>query len=452
MISRITILSLVLMTATAYAVELRVGTFNIDATPPVGSVLGGGSVPPMRGIDDPLSARGIVMIPGEELPVVIVAVDWIGIANGGHFDWVHAIAEACRTAPDRVMVHTLHQHDAPFYDSATEALMESQGLGGQMCDVEFSKEMIERAAAAAESAMLSAQSITHASWAAAKVEKVASNRRLVGEDGKVWGTRWTATSDPKLRAEPEGTIDPMMKSITLWNDDDAVATLTYYATHPQSFYRTGNVSADFPGLARNQREEATGIPHIHFNGAGGNITAGKYNDGNPKNRPVLVGRMADGMKRAYDAAEKTPIEDLDFSWTSVPTMLPTRSAVTIDGERSRLADEDLDKGQRARAARELAWMTHHKLVPINIACLGIGPIRILHMPGELFIEYQLAAQEMAPDKFVCMAAYGDYGPGYIGTAVAYTQGGYEAQVYTSRTDPEVEDVLMNAMRSALGKD
>ena len=38
------------------------------------------------------------------------------------------------------------------------------------------------------------------------------------------------------------------------------------------------------------------------------------------------------------------------------------------------------------------------------------------MPGELFIEYQLAAQQMAQDGAeVMMAAYGDYGPGYIGT-------------------------------------
>jgi hypothetical protein len=32
------------------------------------------------------------------------------------------------------------------------------------------------------------------------------------------------------------------------------------------------------------------------------------------------------------------------------------------------------------------------------------------MPGELFVEYQLAAKAMRPDLFVTMAAYGDYGP------------------------------------------
>ena len=39
----------------------------------------------------------------------------------------------------------------------------------------------------------------------------------------------------------------------------------------------------------------------------------------------------------------------------------------------------------------------------------------MHLPGELFVEYQLAAQAIGPERFVCVAAYGDYGPGYIGT-------------------------------------
>jgi hypothetical protein len=47
-----------------------------------------------------------------------------------------------------------------------------------------------------------------------------------------------------------------------------------------------------------------------------------------------------------------------------------------------------------------------------------------------------------------MAAYGDYGPGYIGTAIAYTQGGYETGP-VSRVAPEVEDVLMKAMREVM---
>jgi hypothetical protein len=47
-----------------------------------------------------------------------------------------------------------------------------------------------------------------------------------------------------------------------------------------------------------------------------------------------------------------------------------------------------------------------------------------------------------------MAAYGDYGPGYIGTADAYSQGGYETG-RVSRVAPEVEGVLVSAMKELL---
>ena len=71
------------------------------------------------------------------------------------------------------------------------------------------------------------------------------------------------------------------------------------------------------------------------------------------------------------------------------------------------------------------------------------------MPGELFVEYQLAAQQMKPEATVCMAAYGDYAPGYIGTQIAYSQGGYEVQESSSNTAAGVELVLMNGMRKLL---
>jgi len=73
---------------------------------------------------------------------------------------------------------------------------------------------------------------------------------------------------------------------------------------------------------------------------------------------------------------------------------------------------------------------------------------ILHMPAELFVEYQIAAQGMRPDDFVAMAAYGDNGPGYIGTEVSYSQGGYEARV--ARVGPAVEKMLLSAIQQLLG--
>jgi len=432
------------------APPLRAAMFQADVTPPIGTPLCAGGVLPAQRINDPLSARGVALLPEGEAPIVLCAVDWVGIANGAHDAWRDALAEAAGTTRDRVALHTLHQHDAPYADTTTEALVEAVGLGSRMYDPRFNETAMTRTADALRASLKGARPISAVSLGSAAVEKVASNRRILGEDGKVKAVRWTATTDPAVRAEPEGVIDPQVKLLRLWDGDATVAVLTYYATHPQSHYGTGSVSADFVGMARDQRAEETGAPHIHFNGAAGNIGAGKYNDGAPENRPVLAGRLADGMRRAWESAERIELtDDTAFAWQSLDVSLPRRSEVTLDTERAALADESADSNRRMQAGREIAWIEREAEHPIELSCLTIGPARLVHMPGELFVEYQLKAQEIAEGAFVAMAAYGDYGPGYICTTVAYEEGGYEPGVYTSRTDPSVEGVLHDALRTLL---
>ena len=78
--------------------------------------------------------------------------------------------------------------------------------------------------------------------------------------------------------------------------------------------------------------------------------------------------------------------------------------------------------------------------------MGTVP-RILFMPGELLVEYQLAAKKMRSRLFVAMAAYGDLGFGYIPPAAAFPQGGYEVEV--AKVTPEAEKVLLNAISNLL---
>ena len=77
--------------------------------------------------------------------------------------------------------------------------------------------------------------------------------------------------------------------------------------------------------------------------------------------------------------------------------------------------------------------------PIDVTCLDLGQALVLHLPGEPFIEYQLRAQALRKDMFVCVAGYGDDGPGYIPTAKAYFEGGYETTV--ALAGPESEEIL-----------
>jgi hypothetical protein len=308
---------------------------------------------------------------------------------------------------------------------------------------------LRRAADAIRAAIPAAQPVTHYGWGAAEVKDVASNRRIMGTDGKVRATRYTATADPLLRAEPDGVIDPLVSLVSFWNGDRPLAVLSYYACHPQSYYRTGVPSPDFPGIARFVRGQA--VPealHVHFNGAGGNIGAGKYNDGNKENRMLLALRLAEGMKKAWSSTQKYPLPASDIGWKVEPVLLPLAPHLTRDGLVQALKKEPA-RGYISKAD-QLAWVERCESGhAIDIACLRLGQTRVLHLPGELFVEYQLAAKAMRPDLHVAVAAYGDYGPGYIGTAAAYPQGGYETSERASNVAPEVEPILINAMKKLL---
>jgi hypothetical protein len=386
--------------------QLKLGTFDIDVTPPVGHDLA--YDPMVSSWEMGLRAKGIVLT-GQDKPVVLVSLDWIGLYNGSHGEFRRALASAAGTTPDRIAVHTVHQHDAPR---------------GNLND-DFVLAAIHRLELAVINSVKNMSPVTNIGFGKAEVYKVASNRRPLGADGKVKATRFTACLDSALRAEPEGVIDPMVSLISFWNENDPLAVLSFYATHPQSYYRTGIPNPDFPGIARFLRQlEVPDALHVHFNGASGNIGAGKYNDGSHENRLILARRLADGMKRAWDATKKYPVDDSSVKWHTEPVVLPI--------------DTSLENEFSVR---------YKSGYPTELQCMTIEGGRILFMPGELFVEYQLAAQKMKPGIFVAMAAYGDGDPGYIPTAEAFPQGGYEIRV--TKMQPEVEVALITALKKLL---
>ena len=444
------VLSSFVILHSSFATEpLRLATFDIDATPPLGSAM---AYDPVKRVDDlTLRCRGVIIL-GPEQPIVLCAVDWIGIANEGHDAFRAALAGAAGTVPARVAVHALHQHDAPGCDFTAEKIIKELDVKGYTrFDGTFHRIVIQRAADALRAALPNAQPITHYGFGEAVVKEVASNRRVERTpEGKVGRMRGSSCKIEGLIMLPEGLIDPVVSLLSFWNGDKPVAVLSAYACHPQSYYRLGIPSPDFPGIARFIRgQDVNAALHVHFNGAGGNVAAGKYNDGSQSNRVILATRLAAGMREAYDKTTKLPLTAADIGWGSVPVKLPLSP---------RLDEADLTAKLKATQARgyisfadQIAFLRRSKAGhAIDITCLSVGSARMLHLPGELFVEYQLAAKAMRPDLHVMMAAYGNYGPGYIGTDAAYPEGGYETGPTSSNVAPGVEKVLTEAMQRLLG--
>ena len=401
---------------------LQLATFQSDVTPPLGHPLCAGWYPPAKGIADPLSALGLILVPDDQLPMVLCALDWAELSNGDYDRWRGELAGVVGTEAERVAVHCIHAHDTPWPDRDAQDILDSHGRPNIIMAGDWAEKVRAQAAQAAGAAMINLQPCTDIAVGQAKVERIASNRRVMGSDGKVAGVRWTQCRDPQVRDAPEGIIDPMLKTIGFYQGETPLAQLHYYAVHPTSEDGTGLVTPEFVGLARNRRREESGVPHIYFTGCAGNVTAGKYNDGIADNRELFTERIHRAMLEAEQCSARQPVERV--RWTVEPVRLPPREDMDEENLLAQIASSASGAKVHSKAALMLTYLRRER--PIPITCLHLNDrVAVVHLPGEIFIEYQLHAQESRPDAFVAVAGYGDLGTGYITLASSFAEGGYE---------------------------
>src|SRR4051812_38110372 len=146
--------------------ELRLSTFDIDVTPPVGSVLAYDRMTNQWEMG--LRARGVVL-QGAGEPIVLCAVDWMGIANESHDMFRSELAKAAGTTPGRVSVHTLHQHDAPDCDFSAETILKKANIDAGQFESTFQRQALRNLASAVAVSLKTAQPVTHVGIGEAKV-------------------------------------------------------------------------------------------------------------------------------------------------------------------------------------------------------------------------------------------------------------------------------------------
>lgn len=427
--------------------SLGIAAFRFDVTPPTGHPLCGGWIKPATSVDDSLEAIGYLLT-GAGKPIVVCAVDWTGILNEAHVAWREALASAANTSPDRVAVHCVHQHDAPFVCLHAERLVAAEKAGLSVVQMEYFQDCLNRAKSAVRKALGETVPLTHVATTQTRILEVASNRRIaVDENGKVRKGRTSSCRDPELIAMPEGQIDPMMKSIAFYSGDKKIVASHYYATHPMSHYGSGRVSSDFPGLARKQLQaEEPGCTQIYFTGCSGDVTAGKYNDGSPEARIRLTSRIYAGMKESLSKFQPQPIGPV--GWRTHELLPDCNPLFKPEDLREKVSNAANVAANRIRPAMVLGWQKRLlEKVPIVLSSLQVGGVSLLHLPAESFVGYQLKAQEIAQGRFVATAAYGDGGPWYIPLKADYPKGGYEVGV--ANCADSIEESLLSGIRDLL---
>lgn len=434
--------------AAASSPSLHVASFRFDVTPPVGHSLCGGWIKPVEGVDDPLEAIGLVLL-GAGAPIVLCVVDWTGILNEAHVAWREALAEAAGTTSERVTVHTVHQHNAPLVCFEAERLLRAQADLPRVFERDFHQRCLDAARTAVGAALKTARPVTHVAHGVARVESVASNRRVARDaTGRVIKMRGSSNKDAALNALPEGVIDPNLRTVAFFDRDRKIAACHYYATHPMSFYGDGRVSSDFCGLARKRRQQdEPDCAHLYFTGCAGNIAAGKYNDGSKEARGRLIERIYRGIVASEEKLRPEPLASV--GWRTERIQPAPNPALGLGALQELMTKQKDAVVLRMRPAFKLASIQRYeRKIPFVLSALHLNDIALLHLPAEPFVDYQLRAQALRPGRAVATAAYGDCGPWYVPTRTEFPAGGYEVEY--AFCEPGADDLLTNAITRLLG--
>ena len=301
------------------------------------------------------------------------------------------------------------------------------------------------------------------------------NRRPADKNGTFFtGRNW------------EGVVN---HSVDVIGFDDAdgtpVATIVGYACHPTILGPENRLlSPDYPGHMRKTVEEIVGGRCLFFQGAAGNQGPihGFVGDVEVARKAgKVLGLEASKVRISIDPFEREeklveiipagadlgmyedviisePNDDLVISNTYVD--LPTLDFPSYE-EASKvfeLALEELkkarelgnqeeikkmvSKSKRANFTRRNSLRSKDGKVNIWIQTIKIGDIVLQGIPLEPFIEYGNKIKSLNPNKKIVLSGYSNGINGYLPTAVAYEEGGYETR--NTPLSPESEEIIIEA--------
>lgn len=423
----------------------RLSTFSVDATVPIGHRCMGILPRKVERIADPLWVHGCV-VTGPQLPVAMVAVDWCEIRNESYDRWRDVIARAVGTTRERVLVSCLHQHDAPVIDEGAQRRLDEHDLSKELFDRAFHESVLQEVGVAAAESLSRSVAITQVGYGETRVERIASTRRIVREDGTVEFGRGSSSGGQRLYAEAEeGEIDPLLRTLSFWHGERCLAELHAYATHPMSYYGKGEVTSDFVGMARSFRQRRDGrVKQLYFTGCSGDVTAGKYNDGSEVARQELTERLMLGMERASNGTNRQAMTGVAFRSAKLKLPYATKGELQAESLLQVLADTQLPVERRILAAMGLSsWERSQRGHAIDLIAIDFGPVRWVQCPGEAFVGFGLAAAKKSSEPLMVIG-YGECWPGYIPTPEAQREGFGEGWQWVS---PEAGEVLREGLES-----
>jgi hypothetical protein len=394
--------------------EFRASAVKVDITPQNSQWLMGYAARQSTGVHDRIYHRIAAMSDGST-EVFIVASDLCVYSPSVYDDFTAALAKETGIQPRQVWWTVTHTHSAPelgppgIYDVLLSGRSDHTWDREYLAFVTSSlKEGITRARAS----LAPARVATGAGTARANI-----NRRARDLDGTI-----------SLGLNPDGPVDRQLGLIRLEKPDGApIALIANYAMHGTALGgRWMEISGDAPGSAVSHVETKIGAPVLFVNGAAGNLAPIYSVQNDPKAAHlgefrVLVGERilqtnasTGGAVSARLWLGETTVETERKPGLGWPAELPAYAAKTPAG-----AD----------------------LVRIPVRFLKIEDTVIWSAPVELFCEIAMKVRNESPFRHTFYFGYANGWLGYLPTAAAFAEGGYEPRTspFTDRVESAFTD-------------
>lgn len=381
------------------------------------------------GVNDRLYSSALYLTDGQT-PVVFIANDIIFVTREMTQRIRDAVFEATGVPRSHIVVTATHTHSAPttvdYLSNADDSCVPPVDPAYLAF---FEGKVVEAAVAAIHSAR------------PARAGLVVANAKGVGTN----------------RRDPAGPADPEAPALVVKarESGETIAVMLVYSMHPTVLRENSSVvSADFPGMARRYLQESVfhaDIPVLHHTGPSGNQSPRHVISDTTVAEAERLGEM---LGKAVEKALPgiTYHDDLKLACAQSFIELPTRGMPPLEAAEQSLADaaarlaalrESNVPWQIVRKA-EVDWFgatetvtlsraaldgrlqaTAAACLPAEVQVVTVGPWAYAAWPGELFVEYGLAAKAQRPGLYVISLANGEL-QGYIATEQAVAEGGYEA--------------------------
>jgi neutral ceramidase len=449
---------------------LRAGAAQVEITPPAGTHLAGsiGVHRAAQSVSDPLYAKALVLECGGRR-ICLLALD-VTIITRPWTEKIRSAAAEMGFAHDAVMVHAIQTHSAPpighfMLDEDFEGVpAEFEWLWGG--ETAFYESATARAIEAIRAANASLEPVQLGVGSAIK-DGLAWNRRGIMRDGKAC-MPWIYSSlqqplGPTHIRYMEGPVDPEVGVMCLRKADGRMlAMVLHYTCHPVNVFATPPglvVSADWPGAwaADIRSMYGDGCVPLVINGCCGNINPW------PPFEPDFVpdhrrmGReLTETARRVIGQLAFRGDAALDWRIRDVP--LPIREVGPEASEAARKVLAEHPQPQWSNDARHGVtgeWMSAALTLSVHlmrrrepelayeIQVLRIGDTAIVGLPGEPFVEGQLAIKIESPAYPTYVAHCTTQYVGYLPTREAFQRGGHEVNLsYWAKVGPEALDLVV----------